>query len=82
LGFYSIGLGAAIEFRHDDDSGYSGHYPCKFAEQIYAKAPKHGLIVRQQGATILFMPPLISSHEKIDEIFRLFDFALQAAEVD
>jgi 4-aminobutyrate--pyruvate transaminase len=77
-----IGLSAVIEFRHDDDSGYPGHYPCQFAELIYQKAPEHGLIVRQQGAAILFTPPLITTHDEIDEIFRRFDLALQAAEAE
>ncbi len=75
-----VGLSAVIEFRHDDDSGYPGHYPCKFAELIYKNAPRHGLIVRQQGAAILFTPPLVITVEEIDEIFRRFDLALQSAE--
>ncbi len=77
-----IGLGAAIEFRHDDDSGYPGHYPCQFAELVYKKAPRHGLIVRQQGAAILFTPPLVITSDEIDEIFCRFDLALQSAEAE
>ena len=76
-----IGLSAAIEFRHDDNSGYPGHYPCKFTELIYEKAPEHGLIVRQQGSSILFTPPLVITQNEIDEIFRRFDLALHAAEM-
>jgi len=75
-----IGLSAAIEFRHDDDSGYPGHYTSVFAELVYEKAPEHGLIVRQQGSTIVFTPPLIITPGEIDEIFHRFEMAMQSAE--
>jgi 4-aminobutyrate--pyruvate transaminase len=71
-----VGLIGALELVADKPSRRSFAPADGVGKKLQQNAQRHGLIVRAMGDTIAFCPPLIISHEQVDDLFARFSLAL------
>ena len=69
----NLGLIAGIEFESAPGKPGARGY------DIFTRCYQQGLLVRASGDTIALSPPLIISHEQIDELFSLLTDVIRAA---
>ena len=71
------GMLAGIELILDKECGQSFDPKLLVAGRICQTARKHGLIVRNIGDVIVFMPPLVSTPQQIEAMLCLLEQAMQ-----